>query len=164
MAFSSTLLIIVLYVLVALFIYGVIGQMHVNVLHVATFWTLIWLCCESGESFFEEVDLHRIYPIQQHINSQIKLEPPQQVRRVNIMLRYHVIMRRHILPSIRKKNALTLTLAFGLYYEDFIFLGGRLLGLFFLLLLFVVVTLHLLRLLILNFLHSRGRTTICFWL
>jgi hypothetical protein len=59
--------------LIAVFVYGIVGKMHANVLHVVFVGDGILLGGEPCQSFFVNIHLQRINACHENVNSQVKL-------------------------------------------------------------------------------------------
>ena len=74
---TSPLLTLILNIVFTLLIDSVIRKMHVNVFHVARFGALIWLSCETCQSFLEKIDFHGVDSKKKHVNPEVKLQTSQ---------------------------------------------------------------------------------------
>ena len=101
----------------------VVGQVHKHVVLGVSLagWFLVRFCGEAGQAFFEEVDHQRIQPIDQHIQSEVKLQTIDQIGSSDILLRHIVLQLFDLLQTPGYED--TSSLAVGGWLEDVIFLA-----------------------------------------
>ena len=84
--FVSARLVFSLLVGVTVLIDRIVGQVHKQVVHVASSWFAIRLRTKACQTLFVDVNTHRIASVEEHINSQIILEIVNQVWLIKVVL------------------------------------------------------------------------------
>ena len=64
----------------------IIGQVHIQVVHVTSVGLTIWLCGKPRDAFFVDVDSQRVNAVEQHVNAEVVLEILDQVWLVQVLL------------------------------------------------------------------------------
>ena len=65
---------------------GVVGQVHEQIVEVFLLWRRVGLSGEPGQALLEHEDTQRVHAIDQHVDTQVKLQPFDQVRLRHVAL------------------------------------------------------------------------------
>jgi hypothetical protein len=65
---------------------------HIQVLQVVVLWLFVLFCGQADQTLLVHEDSQRIYAIQEHIDSQIKLQAIKKEGITNILLGYKVFI------------------------------------------------------------------------
>lgn len=112
---------LVLLEIVCLFVYGVIGQVHKQIIEVGANRGHVLRCSKSGQTLLVYEDPERGHARDQHVHSQVKLKSIDQVGLVQVPLRYVVLLRIDPVIVARQKDALALATVLWFYYKCFCF-------------------------------------------
>ncbi len=122
-SFMTLIIILLVFILlefVTVFIYCIISEMHIQVIHIAIVWWLILFSRKSGEAFFMPVYTQGIHSIEKSINSQVKLQIINEVRFVDVPLNHTALYLWVFNDSIEiscQEDAPSLREAFRFHYE-----------------------------------------------
>ncbi len=97
MTLLITLLELVLLIILILFVYRVVGQMHEQVGQVGLSWRLVLISRQSTKTLLEEVHSQGIKPAYHYVDAQVILQSINQVRLVQIALNDIVLRGQDIL-------------------------------------------------------------------
>ena len=78
MTLSIALLIFILFIIIWIFIYRVVGQMHEHILQIVLSWYFIRVCSKSGQSLIINVYAEGIDAVHKDVYSQIKFKTINQ--------------------------------------------------------------------------------------
>ena len=91
--------------------------MHEEIVQIVLLGTDVGLSCEPSQSFLEHEDSQRIYPIDQGVDPQVKLEPIDQVWFLHVLLHNVGLFLWNLAEIVCQKDALTLRTTIGLDYQ-----------------------------------------------